>query len=139
MRNAGAVLVDPLSFPHISDINNGTAEFTVLLYDFKADLNKYLAGRSGVPIHSLQDAINFNNAHIDQEMPFFAQEIFDLAQTFAVGPHTGDVIQPLGLSYNQALAQDTLFGATEGIDLLLSQNHLDALVAPPIRPPGPLT
>jgi len=137
MRNAGAVLVDPLSFPHISDINNGTAEFTVLLYDFKADLNKYLAGRSGVPIHSLQDAINFNNAHIDQEMPFFAQEIFDLAQTFAVGPNTGDVIQPLGLSYNQALAQDTLFGATEGIDLLLSQNHLDALVAPTDTPSWP--
>src|SRR5438552_16724331 len=137
MRNAGAVLVDAVSFLHISDMNNGTAEFTVLLYDFKADLNKYLAGRSGVPIHSLQDAINFNNAHIDQEMPFFAQEIFDLAQTFAVGPNTGDVIQPLGLSYNQALAQDTLFGATEGIDLLLSQNHLDALVAPTDTPSWP--
>src|SRR5436190_6021535 len=46
MRNAGATLVD-VFFPHISDINSGTAEFTVLLYDFKVDLNNYLSQRVG--------------------------------------------------------------------------------------------
>ncbi len=127
LRNAGAVLVD-VSFPHIKDINSGTAEFTVLLFDFKHDLNAYLQTRTGVPIESLADAIAFNNAHAAQEMPFFAQEIFDLAQSFDVT--NPDAIQPLGLSYNQSLAMDRLFGATEGIDLLLQQNNLQAIVAP---------
>src|SRR6266480_2903989 len=96
MRNAGATLVD-VFFPHISDINSGTAEFTVLLYDFKVDLNNYLSQRVGVPIRTLQDAIDFNNAHADREMPFFGQEIFELAQSFDVT--NPDAIQPLGLSY----------------------------------------
>src|SRR5438309_5739900 len=82
MRNAGATLVD-VFFPHISDINSGTAEFTVLLFDFKGDLQKYFATRTGVPLAggTLQTAIDFDNANAAKEMPFFAQEIFDLAQT----------------------------------------------------------
>jgi amidase len=127
LRNAGAVLVD-VFFPHIKDINSGTAEFTVLLFDFKKDLNAYLQTRTGVPIGSLADAIAFNNAHAAQEMPFFGQEIFELAQLFDVTDP--NAIQPFGLSYNQSLAMDRLFGATEGIDLLLAQNNLQAIVAP---------
>src|SRR5438270_7515635 len=134
MRNAGATLVD-VFFPHISDINSGTAEFTVLLYDFKVDLNNYLSQREGVPIRTLQDAIDFNNAHADREMPFFGQEIFELAQSFDVT--NPDAIQPLGLSYNQALAQDQVFGASEGIDLLLRQNSLQAIVASTDTPAWP--
>src|SRR5947207_3834892 len=134
MRNAGATLVD-VFFPHISDINSGTAEFTVLLYDFKVDLNNYLSQRTGVPIRTLQDAIDFNNAHADREMPFFGQEIFELAQSFDVT--NPDAIQPLGLSYNQALAQDQVFGASEGIDLLLRQNSLQAIVASTDTPAWP--
>ena len=134
MRNAGATLVD-VFFPHISDINSGTAEFTVLLYDFKVDLNNYLSQRVGVPIRTLQDAIDFNNAHADREMPFFGQEIFELAQSFDVT--NPDAIQPLGLSYNQALAQDQVFGASEGIDLLLRQNSLQAIVASTDTPAWP--
>src|SRR5437867_9147912 len=134
MRNAGAMLVD-VSFPHISDINSGTAEFTVLLYDFKLDLNNYLSQRTGVPIRTLADAIDFNTAHADREMPFFGQQIFELAQSFDVT--NPDAIQPLGLSYNQALAQDQLFGASEGIDLLLRQNSLQAIVASTDTPDCP--
>ena len=127
LRNAGAVLVD-VSFPHIKDINSGAAELTVLLFDFKQDLNAYLQTRTGVPIASLADAIAFNNANAAQEMPFFAQEIFELAQSFDVT--NPDAVQPLGLSYNQSVAMDRQFGATEGIDLLLQQNNLQAIVAP---------
>jgi len=134
MRNAGASLVD-VFFPHISDINSGTAEFTVLLYDFKVDLNKYLSTRVGVPIGSLQEAIDFNNANASREMPFFGQEIFELAQSFDVT--NPDAVQPLGLTYNQALAQDQLFGATEGIDLLLKQKNLQAIVAATDTPAWP--
>lgn len=135
IQNAGATLVD-VFFPHISDINSGTAEFTVLLFDFKIDVQKYFATRTGVPLAggTLQDAINFNNANASQEMPFFGQEIFELAETFTSDPNA---IQPLGLSYNDSLAMDKLFGATEGIDLLLSKNKLDAIVAETAPPAWP--
>src|SRR6266705_999850 len=132
MSNAGATLVD-VSFQHFSDIFSGGNEFTVLLFDFKIDIQNYLATRTGVPTASgtLADLIAFNNAHAAQEMPFFGQEIFELAQSFSSDPNA---IQPTGMSYNQAIATDKLFGATEGIDALLSQFNLDAIVAPTDNP-----
>ena len=134
--NAGATLVDPVTFPHLAEINSGLAEFTVLLFDFKIDIANYLKTRTGVPIASptLQALIDFNNANADREMPFFAQEIFDLANLFSSNPKT---TQPLGLSYNDSLAIDQKIGATEGIDLLLQQNNLDALIAGTDNPAWP--
>ncbi len=136
MQDAGATLID-VEFPHQDDINSGVNEFTVLLYDFKGDLQKYLVTRTGVPIAggTLADAIAFNNAHADQELKFFGQEIFELSETFDVTDP--NKIQPLGVSYNDARAADMLFGATEGIDLLLQQNNLDAIVSPTDTPPWP--
>jgi amidase len=121
LQAAGAVLVD-VFFPHLAEINSGSAEFTVLLNDFKHDLNAYLATRTGVPIASLAEAIAFNNGNMAQEMPFFGQEIFELAQTFS-----GDLSDPI---YLAAVARDRVIGGSEGIDLLLEQNHLQAIVAP---------
>jgi len=135
MAGAGAILVDVI-FPHFHDIFVGTPELTVLLFDFKIDLQKYLATRTGVPLAggTLADAIAFDNAHAAQEMPFFGQEIFELAETFSSDP---TAVQPLGISYNDAIAADRLFGGTEGIDMLLAQNALDAIVAPTDNPPWP--
>src|SRR5439155_1487861 len=67
-------------------------------------------------------------------MPFFGQEIFELAETFSSDPNA---TQPLGMSYNQAIAADILFGAKEGIDMLLSEFNLDAIVAPTDNPSWP--
>src|SRR3989442_168975 len=137
MQSAGATLVD-VTFPHFQDIFNGAPEFTVLLFDFKADLQNYLATRVDVPIAggSLADAIAFNNAHAAQELQFFGQEVFELSEQFNVAdPNTSN--QPLGMSYSAALAADKLFGATEGIDLLLTQHNLDAIVAPTDNPAWP--
>ncbi len=128
LHGAGAILVD-VSFPHLSEINSGGSEFTVLLNDFKHDLNAYLSTRTGVPITSLADAITFNNAHAAQEMPFFAQEIFDLAQTFS-----GDLSDP---AYLTALARDKVIGGSEGIDAILATNNVQAIVAPTDTPAWP--
>ncbi len=136
MQGAGATLVD-VTFPHFQEIFTGTPEFTVLLFDFKVDLQKYLATRTGVPLAggTLADAIAFNNAHAAQELQFFGQEIFELSETFDVSSTT--VTEPLGISYADALAADRLFGATEGIDLLLQQSNLQAIVAPTDNPSWP--
>ena len=109
----------------------------MLLFDFKGDLQKYFATRTGVPLAggTLQTAIDFDNANAAKEMPFFAQEIFDLTETFDI--ISTSVVQPLGMSYDQAIAFDKLIGATEGIDKLLTDNNLDAIVAPTDSPAFP--
>jgi amidase len=104
-------------------------EFLVLLFDFRNDVKAYFATRTGVPMagKTLTDAIAFNNANADKEMPFFNQDIFELADSLAPGP--GDP-QPAfgGLTYNQALEIDRLSGVN-GIDKAISQFHLDAVVS----------
>src|SRR5437762_12345316 len=76
LKDGGATLVD-VEFPHLR--NFGDAEFDVLLYEFKEDLNKYLAGRGG-QYRMLKDLIDFNDKNADKEMPYFGQEIFIKAQ-----------------------------------------------------------
>ena len=145
IQSAGATLVD-VTFPHFGEIFSGNPEFVVLLFDFQIDLKKYLATRSGVPLAGgdLAAAIAFNTAHAAQELQFFGQEIFELAATFSTDPNA---VQPgFGMSYNDAIAADKLFGATEGIDAIL-QGHLpngkvlnppvDAIVAPTDNPAWP--
>jgi amidase len=85
LRRLGAVIVDPADLP--SPRKFGDSEFEVLLYEFKADLNKYLAGLGPqAPAHSLKDLIAFNEKNRDREMPYFGQEIF--LQAEAKGPLT---------------------------------------------------
>jgi amidase len=104
-------------------------EFLVLLFDFRNDVAAYFATRIGVPVAggTLQTAIDFNNAHAGVEMPFFNQDIFDLAMRLAPGP---DDPQPIfgGLTYNKALAIDKNAGVN-GIDAAIAQFNLDAVVS----------
>jgi amidase len=130
MTGAGAVLIDldgaGFSFPP------GDGEFLVLLYDFKIDLKNYFATRAGVPMagKTLADAIAFNEADAAREMPYFGQEIFELAELIDVS--SPNAPQPVfgGLTYNQALDIDQAAGATNGIDAALSQFNVRAIVTP---------
>jgi amidase len=119
LRAAGAVIVDPVKIPHLHDY--GDAEFTVLLYEFKHDVNAYLATRTGLPVHSLADLIAWDKAHAAEEMPWFNQELFEQAQ--AKGPLTDK-------TYTVALAKSKRLSGPEGIDAALAAHHLDALLAP---------
>jgi len=129
---AGATLVDiddtVATFP-----NTGNSEFLVLLFDFRNDLNTYLGTRSGVPLggKTLADAIAFNTAHADIEMPFFGQELFEFAQSMPTGV---DDPQPLfdGLTYNQAIEIDRQSGVA--LDDALQTLNLDAIIAPTDNP-----
>jgi amidase len=130
MQAAGATLVD-VTFPHFDEINAGTAETTVLNFDFKGDLNAYLSTRTGVPIKTFADAIAFNLAHAEDELLFFGQEIFVTAEALNLN-------DPATISaYQTALARNRVIGATEGIDLLLKQHNLQAIVAPTGNPAWP--
>jgi amidase len=124
MKQAGAVIVDPVNF----STNEGwrDTETTVLLYEFKAGLNAYLANRDA-PVKSLADCIAFNQANRTREMPFFEQELMEQAQ--AKGPLTDQ-------AYLDALANNAKLTKTEGIDAILAKNKLDAIVAPTAGPAG---
>ena len=127
MSTAGATIVDLDAAGFIFPAANN--ETLVLCFDFRNDLQKYFATRAGVPMagKTLTDAITFNNNHAAEEMPFFNQDLFEFCNALATGP---DDPQPAfgGVTYNQALAQDQNLGVN-GIDLALSQFHLDAIVS----------
>jgi amidase len=109
-------------------------EFLVLVYEFRDDVRNYFATRTGVPMagKTLADAIAFNTANAEAEMPFFGQDVFELANGLAVGPAAP---QPdfSGMTYNQALNIDRLSGVN-GIDKALHDFNLDAIVAPTDNP-----
>jgi amidase len=109
-------------------------EFLVLVYEFRDDLRNYLATRQRVPLagRTIADAIAFNEANAAREMPFFAQEIFELTNSLALGP---DAPQPAfgDMTYNQALEIDRLSGVN-GIDKALADFDLDAIIAPTDNP-----
>lgn len=116
-----------------------TGETLVLEFDFKGDVQSYFATRVGVPVAggTLADAIAFNNANADAEMPFWGQEIFTEAQALLPGADTPQTDPnlgvPVGTTYNQSLAIDQS-AVVNGIDLALSTYHLDAVVAPTDNP-----
>jgi amidase len=129
LTDAGATVIDldaaGFTFPNGG---SGPGEFLILCFDFRNDVQAYFATRVGVPMagKTLKDAIAFNNAHANDEMPFFNQDIWDLCDALAPGP---DDPQPIfgGMTYNQALALDKDFGVS-GIDAALTQFNLDAVV-----------
>ncbi|MES1254890.1 MAG: amidase family protein, partial [Acidobacteriota bacterium] len=91
-------------------------------YEFKADLNAYLAGLGPkAPVKSLAEVMKFNDAHAAHELPFFGQEIFAKAQ--AKGPLTDK-------AYLDALATCGRLARTQGIDKVMEDHKLDAIVAP---------
>jgi amidase len=120
LKRQGATLVDPAEIPNMDKV--GDAENTVLLYEFKADLNAYLAGLGAkAPVRSLEELIAFNERNKKKEMPYFGQNTFVKAQ--AKGPLTEK-------EYLEALAKCRLLTRTEGIDAVMSKHKLDAFVAP---------
>jgi len=120
MSAAGAVIVDE------TDIENrqqmGRHSFQILLYEFKADLNAYLEALGpGAPVKSLEEVIAFNDANADVEMRFFGQEL--LIQAQEKGPLTD-------AEYLEALETALRMAREEGIDKVMEEHGLDAIVAP---------
>ena len=120
IRGLGAEIIDPANLATDGKFND--SEFEVLLYEFKADLNAYLATLApNVKPRTLADLIKFNEEHRELEMPHFGQEIFEMAEK--KGPLTS-------AEYRKALAKNHRLARTEGIDATLAKHKLDAIVAP---------
>jgi amidase len=120
LKAAGAELVDPADEKGLGRVGN--AEFEVMLYEFKAGLNAYLEGLGpSARVRSLAELIEFNERHADREMPYFGQEI--LVQAQAKGPLTDE-------AYVKALERCRRMSRDEGIDAVMEEHRLDAIVAP---------
>ena len=120
MKRSGAVVIDPADIPSHGKFDD--SEFEVLLYEFKADLNKYLASLGpGSHPRTLKALIEFNERNKEREMPYFGQEIFVRAE--AKGPLTER-------AYLAALRKNHLLSRAQGIDAVMARHKLDAIVAP---------
>jgi len=124
MKRHGAVIVDPADIDNVDKV--GEPEFSVFLYELKADLNAYLAALGpGAPVHSLKEIIEFNEKHAKTEMPWFGQDIFIKSEA------KGDLTNK---EYLDAAEKAHRLMRTEGIDAVMDKLKLDALVAPTAGP-----
>jgi amidase len=127
MKRRGAIIVDPANIPTAGKFDD--SEFEVLLFEFKADLNAYLASLGPkAPVKSLADVIAFNERNRQRSMPYFGQEIMLMAQK--KGPLSSK-------AYRDALAKNLRMSRAEGIDAVMTRHRLDAIVAPTGTPAWP--
>lgn len=127
LQAAGAVLVDPVEIATHEQYRE--AEYAVLLYEFREGLNVYLA-ESEAPVSTLAELIAFNEAHADTVMPWFGQEIFELAEMLAEQPDHRE-------NYLQARETARRLARVEGLDAALATHALDALVTAAVGPAWP--
>lgn len=131
LEAAGAELVDDVEIPHAGEY--GDDEWTVLQYEFRADLNAYLEDRArragGLPVESLEDVIRFNEENADREMPWFGQDILEMSA------EKGSLESE---EYREALERSKRLAGPEGIDAALEEHDLDALVGMTTAPPWPI-
>jgi amidase len=123
MHQLGAKIVDPANIPTAKQM--GTSELTVLLYEFKADLNRYLSGLAASKVRSLKKVIDFNEAHKQKEMKYFGQDLLLKAQK---------TTNLRDKKYLKALMENRRLARQKGIDFVMDKYRLDALVVPTTSP-----
>ena len=120
LKEAGAMVIDPLELPNLHSL--GESEGKVLHHEFKEDLNAYLAGLGRhAPVHSIAEVIAFNEANAATVLPHFGQEHMLVAQATGVSTRK---------AYRAALAHNLRVSRKEGIDRVMRQHKLAALVVP---------
>jgi amidase len=118
MESLGATIVDTDTgdvFAYTDD------EFTALLYEFKAQIADYLAPLTNTNMRTLADLIAFNNAHCEQELVYYGQDVFEASQQTMGYPHNPTYV---------AARTHATGTARAGIDNALIADNLDAIVAP---------
>jgi amidase len=126
LKGCGAEVIDPADIPTAKELESTPAELQVLLYELKADLNAYLATRPPAgAVRTLADLIAFNEAHANEELLYFGQDLFMAAE--AKGPLSDQ-------EYLDALAEIQRLSRGDGLDAVMEQYQLDALFMPTGNP-----
>ena len=117
LKSKGAIIIDISLLDELKPIGND--EFTVLLYEFKDGLYKYLSTANS-KMKSLADIIAFNKANEARVMPFFKQEIMEQAVV------KGDLTTR---EYAEAVGK-TINITRQAINRTMTEYKLDAIIAP---------
>ena len=123
LRGAGAEIVDNVSLPTRAEAAGN--ELTVLVHEFRDDLNAYLATRSGVPVKTIDEVIAFNSARADTVLRWFGQQWMEQAAA------SGGMQAP---AYLRARDDARRLAGPEGIDAAMAKHALDALIGPSTGP-----
>ena len=118
MVSLGATLVPTDTGNYLDYIDD---DFEALLMEFKVHLGQYLAGLTHTRYRTLADLIAFNTAHCQDELKYYGQELFEMAEATS-----GDLTDPAYLSARSHART----AARSGIDNALAADDLDAIVAP---------
>jgi amidase len=130
MRDAGAEIIDELYIGAVEILADGTNEYTVLVTEFAHGIQEFITGyMPDGPITSLADIVDFNYEHADRELLYGDQAV--LEEALNVGTVWDEAYQS-ALTANLSLSRD------EGIDQLMDEHQLDALIAPTAGIPTPL-
>jgi len=130
LRNGGAIVVDPVKIPNFDRAALTAAELIVLLYEFKAGVNAYLASVApGAHVRTLDDVIQFNKRNPLDNLPFFGQELLERAQA------KGELTEA---EYLEALEKCRRLAGKEGFDAVMDDQQLDAMIAPTTTPAWPV-
>jgi amidase len=124
LKKQGATIIEIELLKQTNPI--GEAEFTILQYEFKDGLNKYLAAENA-PVKTLADVIAFNKKEAPKAMPFFKQETLESSEA------KGDLMSK---EYVDAL--NKTLSCRKIIDTILQQNKLDAIVGTSYGPATPI-
>ncbi len=120
LRELDADIIDPVPLRTSQQMRD--AEFEVMLYEFKDGLNRYLAGLGeAAPVKGLEDIIELNAREAKRVLPYFGQDVLLLAQQ--KGPLTEE-------AYTKARATSRRLAREEGIDGVMAEHNLDAILAP---------
>jgi amidase len=104
-------------------------QLEVLLTEFKAGLNAYLATTPpSVKVRTLADVIAFNKA-TPRELALFGQDLFEQAEK------TKGIDDP---DFKKARDDGIAYGGANGIDRLLKVHKLDALIGPSVSAAWPI-
>lgn len=125
MKQLGAKMIDPANIPTAKQMATSENELTVLLHEFKSDLNRYLSGLASSKVKSLEDVIAFNKKYSKKELRYFGQDLLLRGQ------------KTTGLKdrkYLKALAENKSLSRRRGIDYVMDKYRLDCLVTPTTSP-----
>ncbi len=121
LRDAGAVLVDPVELSTADELDELRPEPLIFAHEMKAGLASYLARRPQLAVRTVDDVIRFNREHAEEELRWFGQE--QLEKSAEAGP----LDDP---AYVETRDRGRRLAGPEGIDRVLRAHDLTALVAP---------
>jgi len=126
MHDLGAKIIDPANIPSAKQMLNSDSEMTVLFHEFKHDINQYLSQLATSSVRTLKDIIDFNEAHRNDELKYSGQELLMNAQ---------ETTSLEDAKYLRALEEDRNLSRQKGIDAVMDEHNLDALLMPSNSPP----